>query len=89
MPRSPQGLSDNNNDTNKFKLIDNSLSLDYITIKKSAYNKLNITKDSNTVISNTHSFLIGVLTVFIIIFILNPELLLNSIAVMNCLTLNL
>jgi hypothetical protein len=86
MPRSPQGLIDNNNDTNK--LIDNSLSLDYITIKKSAYNKLNITKDSNTVISNTHSFLIGVLTVFIIIFILNPELLLNSIAIVSSLILN-
>ena len=32
-------------------------------------------------INNVHSLLIGILTIFIIIFIFNPELLLNGIAI--------
>jgi NADH-ubiquinone oxidoreductase chain 2 len=85
-----------NNEKNKLILLNSSLSLDYATIKESNNRKLNITNDTdlirqdqNTIISNTHSFLISILTVFIIIFIFNPELLLNSIAVINCFTLNL
>jgi len=36
-------------------------------------------------LTNIHSFLIGVFTIFIITFIFNPELLLNSIAIINSL----
>jgi len=45
-------------------------------------------KNRNTILSNIHSFLIGILTIFIIIFIFNPELLLNSIAIISSLILN-
>ena len=40
-------------------------------------------------LSNVHSFIIGTLTISIMIFILNPELLLNSIAIITSLILNL
>lgn len=40
-------------------------------------------------LSNAHSFIIGTLTISIMIFILNPELLLNSIAIITSLILNL
>ena len=46
------------------------------------YNELSI-------LSNAHSFIIGTLTISIMIFILNPELLLNSIAIITSLILNL
>jgi len=45
-------------------------------------------KNQNTILSNIHSFIIGILTIFIIIFIFNPELLLNSIAIISSLILN-
>lgn len=44
-------------------------------------------KDS--LITNVHSLLIGILTIFILIFIINPELLLNSIAIIVSLILNI
>nr|YP_010233339.1 NADH dehydrogenase subunit 2 [Auricularia heimuer]QSX43104.1 NADH dehydrogenase subunit 2 [Auricularia heimuer] len=44
---------------------------------------------STNMLSNAHSFIIGTLTISIMIFILNPELLLNSIAIITSLILNL
>nr|YP_010412004.1 NADH dehydrogenase subunit 2 [Auricularia villosula]URP31164.1 NADH dehydrogenase subunit 2 [Auricularia villosula] len=44
---------------------------------------------STNILSNAHSFIIGTLTISIMIFILNPELLLNSIAIITSLILNL
>jgi NADH-ubiquinone oxidoreductase chain 2 len=47
-------------------------------------------KENNiNILSNIHSFFIGILTLFIMIFILNPELILNSIALLCCFCLNL
>jgi NADH-ubiquinone oxidoreductase chain 2 len=40
-------------------------------------------------LSNTHSFIIGILTLSIIFFIFNPEILLNCIAIVSSLILNL
>nr|WUR10606.1 NADH dehydrogenase subunit 2 [Elmerina hispida] len=45
--------------------------------------------DNYAFLTNSHSFLVGVLTLTIMIFILNPELLLNSIAIITSLILNL
>ena len=46
-------------------------------------------EDKNEHLTNVHSFIIGILTLSIVIFILNPELLLNSIAIGIGLVLNL
>lgn len=40
-------------------------------------------------LTNLHSFLIGFLTLSLMIFILNPELLLNSIAITTSFLLNI
>lgn len=45
--------------------------------------------DDNVFLTNVHSFLIGFLTLSLMIFIFNPELLLNSIAIITSLILNL
>lgn len=45
--------------------------------------------DNYGLLTNSHSFIVGVLTLTIMIFILNPELLLNSIAIITSLILNL
>ena len=45
--------------------------------------------DKYDFISNIHSFIISVLTLSLMIFIFNPELLLNSIAIISSLILNI
>lgn len=59
-----------------------NLLLESLSLKYSFYKNLEI---KNKLVSNIHSFLIGILTIFIINFIFNPELVLNSIAIITSL----
>ena len=52
------------------------------------FTQLNKKENNINIFSNIHSFFIGILTLFIMIFILNPELILNSIAIITSLILN-
>jgi NADH-ubiquinone oxidoreductase chain 2 len=49
----------------------------------------NYIKTLNGKLSNIHAFIIGILTLSIIFFIFNPEILLNCIAIVSSLILNL
>ena len=40
-------------------------------------------------LSNIHSFLIGIITMSLILFIFNPEIILNTIAIMTSFILNI
>ena len=53
------------------------------------YTNNNIGLNTNNLVSNVHSLLIGVLTMFIINFIFNPILIFNSIAIIVANSLNL
>jgi NADH-ubiquinone oxidoreductase chain 2 len=64
--------------------LNNDNSIDKIYINR-AYTSLINTQ----LVSNIHSLLIGIFTLFIIVFILNPELLLNSIAIITSLIFNI
>ena len=58
----------------------------------SSINKFSIYSNSiysNSPISSIHSFLIGILTLIILLFIFNPDILLNSIAIFISIFLNL
>ena len=46
-------------------------------------------KNKYEILSNLHSFIIGTLTLSLMLFILNPELLLNGIAIITSSILNL
>ena len=56
--------------------------------EKNNINRTYSTLINTQLVSNIHSLLIGIFTLFIIIFIFNPELLLNSIAIITSLIFN-
>lgn len=87
------------------ELLSNSIAIDssLISLASSSLIKFNSNKSKmdigsarsalstylNNTLTNVHSFIIGILTLSIMIFILNPELLLNSIAICISLLLKL
>lgn len=66
-----------------------NLNLEKIELNQDVESTKGVHLIKSQLLSNIHSLLIGILTIFIIIFIFNPELLLNSIAIISSLILNI